>query len=320
MAMMKLGVLTSGGDAPGMNAAIRAVVKTANYHNIEVMGIEGGYQGLIEGKLHRLTSTDVDYIADKGGTFLKTSRCAEFMKESGRMKALSVLKDYGINHLVVIGGEGSFKGTQKLHQLGVNVIGIPATIDNDLSYTDYSIGFDTTLNTILECLGKIKDTDLSHEKTTIVEVMGRYCGDLALYSALAGAGEIISTPERKLSFEEICSKLNEKMKSGKKDNLILITEKMYDIQDLQKYVEDRLDISVRTSILGFIQRGGQPSAFDRILASKMGVTAVELLLKGYSGRAVGIKENDLINVDIEKVHSKLSSNDDKYSLLDTILA
>src|SRR6478609_573596 len=292
MAMMKLGVLTSGGDAPGMNAAIRAVVKTADYHNIEVMGIEGGYQGLIEGKLHRLTSTDVDYIADKGGTFLKTSRCAEFMKESGRIKALSILKDYGINHLVVIGGEGSFKGTQKLHELGVNVIGIPATIDNDLS----------------------------HEKTTIVEVMGRYCGDLALYSALAGAGEIISTPERKLSFEEISSKLNEKIKSGKKDNLIIITEKMYDIQDLQKYVEDRLDVSVRTSILGFIQRGGQPSAFDRILASKMGITAVELLLKGYSGRAVGIKENDLINVDIEKVHSKLSSNDDKYSLLDTILA
>ncbi|MEH7609393.1 ATP-dependent 6-phosphofructokinase, partial [Priestia megaterium] len=236
--MIKLGVLTSGGDAPGMNAAIRAVVKTADYHNIEVMGIESGYQGLIEGKLHRLTSTDVDYVADKGGTFLKTSRCAEFMKESGRMKALSILKDYGINHLVVIGGEGSFKGAQKLHELGANVIAIPATIDNDLSYTDYSIGFDTTLNTILECLGKIKDTDLSHEKTTIVEVMGRYCGDLALYSALAGAGEIISTPERKLGFEEICFKLNEKIKNGKKDNLILITEKMYDIQDLQKYVED----------------------------------------------------------------------------------
>ncbi|MBZ6484259.1 6-phosphofructokinase [Priestia aryabhattai] len=318
--MMKLGVLTSGGDAPGMNAAIRAVVKTADYHNIEVMGIEGGYQGLIEGKLHRLTSTNVDYIADKGGTFLKTSRCPEFMEESGRIKALRILKSDGINHLVVIGGEGSFKGAQKLHELGVNVIAIPATIDNDLSYTDYSIGFDTTLNTILECLGKIKDTDLSHDKTTIVEVMGRYCGDLALYSALAGAGEIISTPERKLGFEEICFKLNEKIKNGKKDNLILITEKMYDIQDLQKYVEDRLDISVRTSILGFIQRGGQPSAFDRILASKMGITAVELLLKGYSGRAVGIKENDLINVDIEKVHSKLASNDDKYSLLDTILA
>ena len=140
------------------------------------------------------------------------------MKESGRIKALSILKDYRINHLVVIGGEGSFKGTQKLHELGVNVIGIPATIDNDLSYTDYSIGFDTTLNTILECLGKIKDTDLSHEKTTIVEVMGRYCGDLALYSALAGAREIISTPERKLGFEEICFKLNEKIKNGKKVN------------------------------------------------------------------------------------------------------
>ncbi len=318
--MRKLGVLTSGGDAPGMNAAIRAVVKTANYYNVEVIGIEGGYQGLIEGKLHELTSTDIDYIADKGGTFLKTSRCPEFMKESGRLKALNVLKGHGMNDLVVIGGEGSFKGAQKLHELGLHVIGIPATIDNDLSYTDYSIGFDTTLNTILECLGKIKDTDLSHDKTTIVEVMGRYCGDLALYSALAGAGEIISTPERKLNFEEICSKLNGKIKGGKKDNLILITENMYDIQELQKYVEDRLDISIRTSILGFIQRGGHPSAFDRILASKMGMKAVELLLKGYSGRAVGIKENDLINVDIEKVHSKVSSNNDKYSLLDTILA
>ena len=316
---MKLGVLTSGGDSPGMNAAIRAVVKAANYNNIDVMGIKHGYQGLIEGDIHKLTSSDIENIADKGGTILKTARCLEFMEEGGRKKAVEVLKKFDIDALVVIGGEGSFKGADKLDKLGFKVVGIPGTIDNDLAYTDYSIGFDTTLNTVLECIGKIKDTDSSHDKTTIVEVMGRYCGDLALYSALAGGGEIISTPEKKLDFDTMCSKLSLRMSNGKNDNLVIITEKMYDLQELQKYIEEKLKISVRTTVLGFIQRGGNPSAFDRVLASKMGVKAVELLINGNSGRAVGVKENKIIDIELENVNAVIADKKNDYNLLEMLL-
>jgi 6-phosphofructokinase 1 len=317
--MKKLGVLTSGGDAPGMNAAIRAVVKAASHYDVEVMGIQCGFQGLIEGKIHRLTSAVVDRIADRGGTILKTSRSLEFMQELGRKKALKVLKSYNIDSLVVIGGEGSLKGAEKLHELGINVIGIPGTIDNDLAYTDYSIGFDTTLNTVLECIGKIKDTDFSHDKTTIVEVMGRYCGDLALFSALAGGGEIISTPERKLDYETICMKLRAGINSGKHDNLVIVTERMYDLQELQQYIEEMLNINVRTTVLGFIQRGGNPSAFDRVLASNMGVSAVEMLMNNHSGLAVGIKENKIIQRELKTVNVQMADKQDKYRLLETLL-
>lgn len=317
--MVKLGVLTSGGDAPGMNAAIRAVVKAANHYGADVMGIQGGYQGLIDGTICPLTISDVENISNKGGTILQTSRSPEFMEEAGRTKAVRVLRESGINALVVIGGEGSLKGAQKLHQLGIKVAGIPGTIDNDMPYTDYSIGFDTTLNTVLDCIGKIKDTGSSHSKTTIVEVMGRYCGDLALYSALAGEGEIISTPERKLDVEEICVKLKARISSGKKDNIVIITERMYDIEELQQYVENKLQISVRTMVLGFVQRGGDPSAFDRVLANKLGVKAVELLMNGQSGQAVGIKENKIICKELEKINEAIIDKYDQYELLETLL-
>ncbi|MCM3117578.1 6-phosphofructokinase [Neobacillus sp. MER 74] len=317
--MKKLGVLTSGGDAPGMNAAIWAVVKAASHYHVEVMGIEGGFQGLIDGKIHKLTSQEVEDIADRGGTMLKTSRSLEFMEESGRKKALNRLKNLDIDSLIVIGGEGSLKGAEKLHKLGINVIGIPGTIDNDLAYTDYSIGFDTTLNTVLECISKIKDTDYSHDKTTIVEVMGRYCGDLALYSALAGGGEIISTPEEPLDLYSICSKLRLRMSNGRNDNLVIVTERMYDLQDMQHYIEKKLNISVRTTSLGFIQRGGNASAFDRVLASNMGVKAVELLMNGYSGLAVGMKENKIIHKELRYVNSEIADKQDKYRVLEKLL-
>ncbi|KZL89357.1 6-phosphofructokinase [Clostridium magnum] len=316
---MKIGILTSGGDAPGMNAAIRAVVKSANYNNIEVFGIKYGYKGLIKEELMKLDSLGVDGIAEKGGTILKTARCLEFMEEDGRRKALKTLRNFEIDSVVVIGGDGSFQGAEKLSKLGVKVIGLPGTIDNDLAYTDYCIGFDTTLNTVLECIGKIKDTDSSHEKTTIVEVMGRYCGDLALYSALAGGGEIISTPERKLEFHTICNKLAENISKGKNDNVIIITERMYDIEELQKYIEERLKISIRNTVLGFIQRGGSPSAFDRVLASKMGVKAVELLMEGFAGRAVGIKDNKIIDVNFSEVNNKNTDKQKEYDLLKFLL-
>jgi 6-phosphofructokinase 1 len=317
--MKTIGVLTSGGDAPGMNAAIRAVVKTADYYGLDVIGIQYGYQGLMDGKIQPLLVSDVEDIADRGGTILKTSRSAEFMKEEGRKRALQVLERFGVDGLVVIGGEGSLKGAETLHQLGVKVIGIPATIDNDLAYTDYSIGFDTTLNTILDCIGKIKDTDFSHDKTTIVEVMGRYCGDLALYAALAGGGEIISTPERKLDFDTICSKLQARIKSGKHHNVVIVTERMYDLQELQRYIETKLNLRVRTTALGFIQRGGSPSAFDRVLASKLGVAAVDLLVNGQGGQAVGLKNNKIIYKDLAAVNEEIVDKPDLYRLLDMLL-
>ncbi|KKI89307.1 6-phosphofructokinase [Bacillus sp. SA1-12] len=316
--MNKLGILTSGGDAPGMNAAIRAVVIAAQQKNVEVLGIKGGYQGLIDGTICELTSVDVENIADKGGTILKTSRCLEFMHEEGRKIAAKELKRFRIDSLVVIGGEGSFKGAEKLHRLGIQVIAIPGTIDNDFTYTDYSIGFDTALNTILDAIDKIKDTNFSHDRTTIVEVMGRNCGDLAINTALAGEGEIISTPERRLDIDTICSELSLRIASGKHDNLIIITENMYDIQKLQKFIEKKLKISVRTSVLGFIQRGGRPSAFDRVLASKMGVKAVVLLMEGYSGLAVGIKENKIMTVELENVNNTMSDKQENNSLLETL--
>ena len=317
--MKKLGVLTSGGDAPGMNTAIRAIVKAADHYGVDVMGIRCGFQGLIDRKIDPLTSQEVEDIADKGGTILKTSRSTEFLAETGKKKALEVLRDFDINSLVVIGGDGSLKGAEILHDLGINVIGIPGTIDNDLAYTDYSIGFDTTLNTVLECIGKIKDTDSSHDKTTIVEVMGRYCGDLALYSALAGGGEIISTPEKPLDFHTICSRLRSRINRGKKDNLVIVTERMYDLQELQQYIEGKLDINVRTTVLGFVQRGGNPSAFDRVLASKMGVYAVDMLMGGNSGAAVGIKENKIIHEKLGNLNNVKADKQEKYSLLEKLL-
>ena len=316
---MKIGILTSGGDAPGMNAVIRAIVKVSNNYGIETFGIKRGYTGLLNEEIKKIGEFDVDYISEAGGTILKTSRCPEFTTVEGRMKAIENLKKYNIDAVIVIGGDGSFQGANKLHELGVKVIGIPGTIDNDLEYTDYCIGFDTTLNTVLECISKIKDTDASHEKPTIVEVMGRYCGDLALYSAMAGGGDIISTPERKLSFEEIAQKLKKNIEKGKQDSIIIITERMYNIEELQKYLEETLNIGVRNTVLGFIQRGGNPSAFDRVLASRMGIHAVELLRKNESGKAVGIQDNNMISVDICDVNKKRDIKESKYNLMELLL-
>lgn len=316
---MKIGILTSGGDAPGMNAVIRAIVKVSNNYGIETFGIKRGYTGLLNEEIKKIGEFDVDYISEAGGTILKTSRCPEFTTVEGRMKAIENLKKYNIDAVIVIGGDGSFQGANKLHELGVKVIGIPGTIDNDLEYTDYCIGFDTTLNTVLECISKIKDTDASHEKPTIVEVMGRYCGDLALYSAMAGGGDIISTPERKLSFEEIAQKLKKNIEKGKQDSIIIITERMYNIEDLQRYLEETLNIGVRNTVLGFIQRGGNPSAFDRVLASRMGIHAVELLRKNESGKAVGIQDNNMISVDICNVNKKRDIKESKYNLMELLL-
>lgn len=301
--MKTIGILTSGGDAPGMNAAIRAVVRSAIYYGCKVYGINRGYKGLIEEDLEEMNLSSVGDIIHRGGTILKSSRCEEFKTEDGRKIAVKVLKKYGIDCLVVIGGDGSFNGALKLTELGFPAIGIPGTIDNDLAYTDYTIGFDTTMNTIIDAIGKIRDTSSSHERVNIIEVMGRHCGDLALYAGLAGGAETIIVPEIKYDIDDVCNKLETTKKRGKRHSIIVLAEGVGNAQDLGKEIVAKTQADLRVTVLGHVQRGGSPTAFDRILASKMGVRAVELLLDGKAGKVVGIKANEIIDMDITQALS-----------------
>lgn len=301
--MKTIAILTSGGDAPGMNAAVRAVVRSAIYHGCKVYGINRGYKGLIEDDIFEMDLSSVGDIIQRGGTILKSSRCEEFKTEEGRAIAVKTLNKYGIECLVVVGGDGSFTGAQKLSDLGFPAIGIPGTIDNDLAYTDYTIGFDTTMNTIIDAIGKIRDTSASHERVNIVEVMGRHCGDLALYAGLAGGAESIIVPEVDFTVEEVCEKLEQTKRRGKQHSIIVLAEGVGNAQELGKQIVDRTNADLRITVLGHMQRGGSPSAFDRILASKMGVKAVELLLEGKSARVVGIRDNKIIDMDINEALS-----------------
>ena len=296
----KIAVLTSGGDAPGMNAAIRAVVRTALHHNIEVMGVQRGYSGLLNGEMFPMNRSSVSDIIHRGGTILRTARCEEFKKEEVRKEAVKILKDNGVDALVVIGGDGSFTGAKLLSKLGVKTVGLPGTIDNDLSYTDYTIGFDTALNTVIESVDKIRDTSTSHERVSIVEVMGRNCGDIALHSGVACGAEYIITPEKGYDKDELCKVILEGKGNGKIHNLVLLAEGVGGADELAKYVEAQTGIETRATILGHTQRGGSPSAFDRVLASRMGSKAIELLLEGKTSRVVGIKENKIFDQDIDE--------------------
>lgn len=300
--MKAIGILTSGGDAPGMNAAIRAVVRTAIYYGYKVYGIEKGYRGLLDEEFVEMDLSSVGDIIQRGGTILKSSRCDEFKTAEGREKAVEILENYGIESLVVIGGDGSFTGAKLLSELGVKTIGIPGTIDNDLAYTDYTIGFDTAMNTVIDAIGKIRDTSSSHDRVNIVEVMGRNCGDLALYAGVAGGAETIVVPEREIRTDEIVSKLRTTQKRGKKHSIIVLAEGA-DIEGGALGLKNALTVKdkadVRITVLGHVQRGGSPSAFDRILASKLGNKAVELLIEGKSKRVVGIKDNKIIDIDID---------------------
>lgn len=316
MSSKTIAILTSGGDAPGMNAAIRAVVRSSIYYGCKVYGINRGYKGLIEGDLFEMNLSSVGDIIQKGGTILKSSRCEEFKTEEGRAIGVEVLKKYGIDCLVVIGGDGSFNGAQKLSDLGFPAIGIPGTIDNDLAYTDYTIGFDTTMNTIIDAIGKIRDTSYSHERVNIIEVMGRHCGDLALYAGLAGGAESIIVPEMDFTIDDVCDKLEQTKKRGKRHSIIVLAEGVGNAQDLGNKIVERTGVDLRVTILGHVQRGGSPSAFDRILASKMGVRAVELLLEGKSARVIGIKDNKIIDMDIHEALSMTKTFDkDTYEMV-----
>lgn len=301
--MKTIGILTSGGDAPGMNAAIRAVVRSAIYYGCKVYGINRGYKGLLEEDLMEMNLSSVGDIIHRGGTMLKSSRCEEFKTEEGRKLGVKVLKKYGIDCLVVIGGDGSFNGAKKLSEMGFPAIGIPGTIDNDLEYTDYTIGFDTAMNTVIDAIGKIRDTSSSHERVNIVEVMGRNCGDLALYAGIAGGAETIIVPEVEIKLDDIALRLKTTQKRGKRHSIIVMAEgveKVGSASDLKKVLTEEAGADVRVTVLGHVQRGGSPTAFDRILASRFGYRAVELLLEGKSSRVVGIKDNKIIDLDIQE--------------------
>ncbi len=298
--MKKIAVLTSGGDAPGMNAAVRAVVRTALHNGIEVMGVQRGYAGLINGELFKMDRKSVSDIINKGGTILRTARCVEFKQEEVRQKAAGILKAYGVDALVVCGGDGSFMGAKLLSKLGVKTVGLPGTIDNDLPYTDYTIGFDTALNTIVEDIDKLRDTSSSHERVSVIEVMGRNCGDLALFAGIAGGAEAIIVPELSFNKEELIKTILEGKVNGKLHNIIILAEGVGGAEELAKEIEATTGIETRATILGHIQRGGSPSAMDTVLASRMGAKAVEVLLEGKTSRVVGIKANEIFDMDIDE--------------------
>ena len=321
MAKIKtIGVLTSGGDAPGMNAAIRAVVRVALYNSIEVMGVRRGYAGLIEGDLFRMDRSSVSDIIQRGGTILRTARCEEFKKEEVRQKAANILKAYGVDSRVVIGGDGSFTGAKLLSKLGVSAIGIPGTIDNDLAYTDRTIGFDTALNTVHDCINKLRDTSTSHNRVSIIGVMGRNCGDIALYSGLSCGAESIIIPEVGFDKEELVRNILEGKNNGKLHNIIVLSEGIGGAYSLAKYVEEITGLETRATVLGHIQRGGSPTVSDIILASRLGARAVELLMEGKSARVVGIRNNQIIDKDIDEALAEERKLDDNLYKLSRILS
>lgn len=296
-----IGVLTSGGDAPGMNAAIRSVVRTALGKGLRVRGIRRGYQGLMEEEIIDLSARDVSDTIQRGGTILQTARCKEMRTEEGQQKAAAICKKYGIEGLVVIGGDGSFVGAQKLAKLGINTIGIPGTIDLDIDCTEYTIGFDTAVNTAMEAIDKVRDTSTSHQRCSIVEVMGRDAGYLALWCGIAnGAEEILLPEEHNYDESEIIKRIIDNRDRGKKHYIIINAEGVGDSINMAKRIEEATGMETRATILGHMQRGGSPTAKDRVYASIMGAKAVELLCEGKTNRVVGYKHGEYIDVDIDE--------------------
>ena len=298
--MKSIGVLTSGGDAPGMNAAIRAVVRTAKHYKWDVYGIKRGYKGILENDFVSLNSRSVSDILQRGGTFLQSARCPEFATEEGMAKALDNLRDLALDGLVVIGGDGSFRGAMDLVKGGIPTIALPGSIDNDLGYTDYTIGFDTAITTVMDAVGKLRDTSSSHSRVFVVQVMGRDCGDLALHAGIISGAEEVIVPEVEFDMEQLVSEIRMGMARGKSHYIILLAEGAAEPFDFTKQIEEGSGMDTRLNIIGYLQRGGSPSSFDRMIATRMGVKAVELLLEGKSGLAVGIRGNKIIHEDLEK--------------------
>lgn len=320
----KIGVLTSGGDSPGMNAAIRAVVRTGIYHGLEVFGIMRGYSGMVEGDIKQMEGRSVANIIQRGGTILKTSRCQEFLSPEGRKKAYENLKKHGINGLVIIGGDGSFRGAQIFsNEFDIPCIGLPGTIDKDIAGTDFTIGFDTAVNTAVEAIDKIRDTADAHDRLFIIEVMGRDAGYIALHSGIATGAENILIPERKTEIENIIEQLAEKERRKKLVNLIVVAEgeEFGGGNEVAKFIKSRLPlIEVRVCILGHIQRGGSPSCMDRLIASRMGFHAVESLIEGRHNVFVGIVNNKMNYIPLDEAIKKKQRISEEWLRIVKILA
>ena len=296
--MKTIGVLTSGGDAPGMNAAVRSVVRSAEAMGIKVKGVMRGYNGLIENNFVDLDIRSVSDIIQRGGTILYTARCPKFKTEEGVTEAIKNCKENGIEGLIVIGGDGSFRGARDLSLRGIPCVGIPGTIDNDITSTDYTIGFDTAMNTVIENVDKLRDTACSHERCSVVEVMGHGSGDLALQCGLAVGATAIIVPEKEYDPEAVIAKIRETQKRGRNHFIIIVSEGLCDVRELTKQIEDATGIESRATILGHIQRGGNPTLRDRVVASKMGYAAVELLKDGIGNRVIAMKDSKIVNYDI----------------------
>ena len=308
MAVKRIGVLTSGGDAPGMNPCVRAVVRTAIHHGVEVFGIRRGWNGLISGDIVRLDEKSVAHTINRGGTILYTARSKEFMNEEGQRKAVSTCKFLGLDSIIAIGGDGTFRGALALSKYGINVIGIPATIDNDISCTNYCIGFDTAANTAIQCIDKLRDTMQSHERCSVVEVMGRNAGYLAMYVGLAIGATAVLVPEKPIDFEQdVIEKIRRARFNGFTHYMIVVAEGAGSAADIARQIKEAIDLDPRVTVLGHIQRGGVPAGRDRVNATKMGYLAVELLLAGKNNRIVCTHEGGYTDVDISEALSMSKS-------------
>lgn len=299
--MKRIGILTSGGDSPGMNAAIRAAVRCGIEAGMEVYGIYRGYEGLLDGEIKPMDRSSVGDILQRGGTMLKTARSERFRTEEGIQHAVEVLETFGIEGLIVIGGDGSLTGGLELSKRGIKVMGLPGTIDNDLAYTDYTIGFDTAVTTVLEAISKIRDTSSSHERTTVVEVMGRHCGDIALYSGLAGGAEAVLVPEIEANLNEVCQRIVIGANRGKQHSLIIKAEGV-DIssQDLVEAIGRKTGRDTKLVVLSYLQRGGSPTLRDRLLATQCAAKAIELLKLGFDSKAIGTVNGEIVAFDLEE--------------------
>ena len=320
--MKRIGVLTSGGDSQGMNAAVYATVRYATEKGLEVYGIELGYKGLIEGKVRKLSVTDVDDIIYRGGTILKTARCEEMKTVEGQKQAVKTLTDNGIDGLVVIGGDGSFNGAKVLStQYGVKTMGIPGTIDNDLAYTDFTLGFDTAVNVVMNTITMLRDTMSCNDRNCIVQVMGRNCGDIALYAGITSAAEMILVPEVPFTMDEVVARLQRNMSHGKNDNIIVVAEGAGKAEEMRAIVKERIPgINIRSMIVGHLQRGGAASFQARLLGVRMASHAVECLIEGKTNRVVGVRHNVIIDEDIvEALSARKSFNIDLYNLANKLV-
>lgn len=319
MEQKAIGVLTSGGDAPGMNAAIRAVVRTALKKGFRVIGIQRGYNGLIHGELVEMNMRSVSDIIHRGGTMLYTARCPEFRELPGILKAKDTCLKAGIAGVVVIGGDGSFRGAADLSAQGIPCVGIPGTIDNDVSCTDYTIGYDTAMNTAVEMIDKIRDTAQSHDRCSVVEVMGRHAGHIALNTGIACGATCILVPEVEFRIEVVIEKIKVAQQLGKHHYIILVAEGIGQVDEISKQIEDATGIETRGTVLGHVQRGGNPTVRDRVVASQMGYYAVELLENGIGNRVIGMKEEKIVDFDIqEALKMKKPFEEDLFKVADEI--